>query len=234
MRRRLAISYVLLLVLVLAALEVPLAIALLDLPRGARVLELGCGPGATLSALGSLLAPTRLVGVDTDPSLISIARERLPDVELVVADARALPFDDASFDVVVDFGTCYHIARAGDALAEAARVLVPGGSFVTETKLNQTISHPWRSLGRSLPWSAAPTLRPQDRTLMWERRVKSAEAPSLRTIADLALLPLVHGGTWHLRPGRLVYAADTLAVLARRLYASRHGSTARGRDRRPR
>jgi hypothetical protein len=73
---------------------------------------------------------------------------------------------------VLDFGTCYHIARAGDAVAEAARVLVPGGLFVTETVLNQRLSHPFRSWGRRMPWSSVPALERIGRTLMWELRRK--------------------------------------------------------------
>jgi ubiquinone/menaquinone biosynthesis C-methylase UbiE len=155
--------------------EVPLAVALLSLPRGGRVLEIGCGPGATLEPLARLLAPSRLVGVDIDPALLALARERYASthIEIVQADARALPFARGSFDIVVDFGICYHIARAAEARAEAARVLVLGGSFVTETKLNQAISHPWRSLGRRMPWSSVPSLRAAERALMWERRVKA-------------------------------------------------------------
>jgi ubiquinone/menaquinone biosynthesis C-methylase UbiE len=153
--------------------EVPLFLALVPIAPGARILELGCGPGATLATIAELAAPARLVGIDIDRELLDRAEARLgASAELLLGDARALPLPDASFDVVLDFGTCYHIARAGDALAEAARVLVPGGLFVTETKLNQRLSHPFRSWGRRMPWSAAPSLARAGRTLMWEVRRK--------------------------------------------------------------
>ncbi len=157
-------------------MEVPLLVMLLELPRGARILELGCGPGSTLLSFARLLAPSRLCGIDIDPELLDLAATRLAEAgrtaELVAGDARALPFDDESFDVVADFGTCFHIARPAEALAEAARVLAPKGRFVTETKLNQIVSHPWRALGRQMPWSRVPQLAPTLRTLMWETRVK--------------------------------------------------------------
>jgi ubiquinone/menaquinone biosynthesis C-methylase UbiE len=156
--------------------EVPLMAALLELPRGARILELGCGPGGTLSSVARLLAPSRLAGIDIDRELLARAAERLAEAgaaaELVCGDARALPFPDASFEIVLDFGTLYHIARSADALAEAARVLVPGGMYVTETRINQALSHPIRSLGRSIPWRAVPELVPHLRTLMWDVRVR--------------------------------------------------------------
>jgi ubiquinone/menaquinone biosynthesis C-methylase UbiE len=73
-----------------------------------------------------------------------------------------MPFADESIDIVIDFGTLYHIARSPAALDEIARVLVPGGAFVYETKASQFLSHPVRSRGRRLPApaprSAAPPL----------------------------------------------------------------------------
>ena len=156
--------------------EVPVLLAMLGFPPGLAILELGCGPGATLVPLGRQIAPARLCGIDIDEVLLrdcaASAASAGIEVELHHGDARALPFDDATFDVVLDFGTCYHIAHSARALAEAARVLTRGGVFVTETKLNQTLSHPLRSFGRRLPWSAAPALAPLRRTLMWEARVK--------------------------------------------------------------
>ena len=156
--------------------EVPLMVALLELPRGSRILELGCGPGATLVSVARFATPVRLVGIDIDRELLARAADQLAAAgtraELVCGDARALPFPDASFDIVLDFGTIYHIARPAEALAEAARVLAAGGLYVTETRLNQALSHPIRSLGRSIPWRAVPALVPHLRTLMWEVRVR--------------------------------------------------------------
>ena len=156
--------------------EVPLLLALLALPPGLSILELGCGPGATLVPLAQRVAPARLCGIDIDADLLHIATTRLAtarcNAELHHGDARVLPFAEASFDIVLDFGTCYHIARPHLALAEAARVLVTGGLFVTETKLNQGLSHPLRSLTRRLPWHRVPALAPAFATLMWDVRVK--------------------------------------------------------------
>ncbi len=92
--------------------------------------------------------------------------------ELVWGDVRDLPFADAAFDVVIDFGTCYHIARPGPALAEIERVLAEGGVFVHETRASQLLSHPARAWGRRLPWHLAPTLRPRRHGLLWASRSK--------------------------------------------------------------
>jgi ubiquinone/menaquinone biosynthesis C-methylase UbiE len=156
--------------------EIPLLIAALGLGRGGRVLEIGCGRGVALAPLARRLAPTRLAGLDVDAGLLAQARVRVAncaiDVELALGDVRALPFPDASFDVVVDFGTCYHVSRRARALAEIARVLVEGGRLVHETRLSQWLSHPVRSWWRRLPWQAVPELARECYALLWATRIK--------------------------------------------------------------
>jgi ubiquinone/menaquinone biosynthesis C-methylase UbiE len=158
-------------------IEVPLLVDLLGLEDAGRVLEVGCGPGVSLLPLHACCRPSRLVGVDLDPALCRQARARLRAAgtpgEVVCGDVRRLPFPDGSFDLVLDFGTAYHIARRGDAVRELARVLRPGGRLVHETRFNQLVAHPVRSFGRRLPWELVPALRPERATLNWGVRVKS-------------------------------------------------------------
>jgi ubiquinone/menaquinone biosynthesis C-methylase UbiE len=159
-------------------LELPAMVWALGLPSGERVLEVGCGRGVALPALSRLLRPRRLVGLDVDGCLLEQARERTEGlaggIELREGDVRTLPFDDASFDLVVDFGTCYHVARRAQALREIARVLATGGRFVHETRLSQLLAHPLRSWGRLLPWEAVPDLPVETHALLWASRVKRA------------------------------------------------------------
>ena len=160
------------------SLELPTMVWALQLPGGGRVLEVGCGRGVALPVLSRLLQPRRLVGLDVDTSLLGRARERVKPlgraVELRAGDVRELPFADACFDLVVDFGTCYHVARRAQALREVARVLADGGRFVHETRLSQLLSHPVRSWGRELPWDAVAELVVERRALLWASRVKRA------------------------------------------------------------
>ena len=159
-------------------LEVPLVLALLDVPRGRRVLEIGCGRGHALGVLARMLRPSRLMGVDVDPEALAEADARLRaagrEATLLRADVRHLPLPDASVDVVVDFGTCYHIADAERGLSEIARVLAPGGTLVHETRGSQLLAHPVRALGRRVPWEAAPALVVRRWGVLWTARTKAA------------------------------------------------------------
>jgi ubiquinone/menaquinone biosynthesis C-methylase UbiE len=157
-----------------AAIEVPLMVRALGLPAGGRVLEVGCGRGVAMPALARLLGPARLAGLDLDADLLEEARARADAagiaVELVPGDVRHMPFPEGSFDLVVDFGTCYHIAGAAQALAEIARVLGPGGLFVHETPLSQLFAHPLRSFGRRMPWRSASGFERHRGALLWTAR----------------------------------------------------------------
>jgi ubiquinone/menaquinone biosynthesis C-methylase UbiE len=161
-----------------ATVEIPVMVRALGLPTGGRVLEVGCGRGVALPALGRLLRPVRLAGLDRDAGLLEEARVRAEDAgiaaELIPGDVRRMPFPDASFDLVVDFGTCYHIARAAEALAEIARVLAPGGLFVHETPVSQLLAHPVRSFGRRMPWRSAQAFERHRTALLWTARRRRA------------------------------------------------------------
>ena len=161
-----------------ARIEVPLLIKALALPRGGRVLEIGCGRGIALPVLAERLAPRALVGVDIDPVLVAAATRHVRTLgvqaDVHLADVRDLPFESASFDLVIDFGTCYHVsgraAGARAALREVARVLRRGGLFVHETPIAQLLAHPVRSFGRTLPWKAVPVFKPWRSAFLWTVR----------------------------------------------------------------
>jgi ubiquinone/menaquinone biosynthesis C-methylase UbiE len=169
-------------------IEIPLLVRALDLPAGGRLLEIGCGRGVGLSTVSKPCRPDSLTGVDFDQALLEVARHRLTardiDADLVYGDVLALPFPDESFDVVIDFGTCYHVAEPERAVAEVTRVLVPGGLFVHETRLSQFLAHPVRSLGNRIPWEQFPALVVERRAGLWARRSKlSAAGPAAPSIA---------------------------------------------------
>jgi ubiquinone/menaquinone biosynthesis C-methylase UbiE len=168
-------------------IEIPLMLRALRLPRGGKVLEVGCGRGIALPVLSERLAPVELVGVDIDPSLIRAAELRVSRTQtcasLHVADVRDLPFDNNSFDVVIDFGTCYHVGGGAQgqlsALSEIARVLRPGGLFVHETRVAQHLAHPIRSFGRRLPWTRVASLKAERQAVLWTTRRRLGPAAPL-------------------------------------------------------
>lgn len=97
---------------------------------GARVLEIGSGPGRTtdwlLPRVGSLAA------VELDEHDAAALAARLPQVDARQADATDLPFEAGTFDAVVCFTMLHHVPTTGlqdRLLREAARVLRPGGTF---------------------------------------------------------------------------------------------------------
>jgi ubiquinone/menaquinone biosynthesis C-methylase UbiE len=161
-----------------AQLEVPALVRALRIPTEARVLEVGCGRGIALPVIDRLCRPRRLVGLDIDPGLLAKAADELGEsgatAELCCGDVREMPFADDAFDVVIDFGTLFHIARPEDAAAEIARVLAPGGLFIEETKLSQLLSHPVRSRGRRLPSLRRHGLRPRRSAVLWASRRQAA------------------------------------------------------------
>lgn len=106
------------------------------LPPGARVLDIGGGPGRYTLWLAE--RGHRVVLADLSPELLAIAREQVaasaakPLVEEIIeADARDLSrWPDAAFDAVLALGPFYHLTAEGDrnrAAAELARVVRPGG-----------------------------------------------------------------------------------------------------------
>jgi SAM-dependent methyltransferase len=116
-------------------------------PAGARVLEVGCGPGH-LSIRLARQHGLEVTGLDLDPAMIARARantdrpetgdQRRP--EFLVGDVAALAFPDRSFDLVVSTLSMHHWADPAAGLAEIGRVLRPGA--------------------RALIWDLRPGVRP--------------------------------------------------------------------------
>jgi SAM-dependent methyltransferase len=104
------------------------ALARLLGPGAGGCLDLGCGSGIAVPVLAGL--GWRVVGVDLSVDQLHMARRHVGGVPLVQADAAALPFDDGSFEAVVSLLTHTDLDDPEGAVAEAARVLRPGGRLV--------------------------------------------------------------------------------------------------------
>lgn len=97
-------------------------------PR-ANFLEIGCGTGFVLTRLRRDFPETRLTGSELFDTGLGYARQRLPEVELLQMDARALPYA-AEFDGIGAFDVLEHIAEDERVLSEIHRALRPGGHTV--------------------------------------------------------------------------------------------------------
>jgi arsenite methyltransferase len=103
---------------------------LANLVAGERVLDLGCGSGMEVFAAAVAVGPQGSVtGVDITPEQLVKAERLRRDEHVTFRHARIeeLPFDDASFDVVISNGVANLSADKSAVFAEAARVLRPGG-----------------------------------------------------------------------------------------------------------
>lgn len=99
---------------------------------GKKVLEASCGHGGGASYLMRTLKPASYTGLDLNPAGIEFCQNRhhLPGLEFVHGDAQNLPFDDESFDAVLNVEASHLYPDVPRFLAEVARVLRPGGSFL--------------------------------------------------------------------------------------------------------
>jgi SAM-dependent methyltransferase len=94
-------------------------------------LDAGCGAG--LAAARSAARGATVAGFDAAAALLAIARERVPAGDFRLADLETVPFADRSFDLVTGFNAFQFAADPRRALAEARRVVRPGGRVVVLT-----------------------------------------------------------------------------------------------------
>ena len=138
------------------------------LDGGWTVGDLGCGTGQ----VASLLAPfvRGVVAVDNSPAMLQSARERLaaaPNVEVRAGDLEALPVESGALDAAVLALVLPYVEAPGVVLAEAARVLRPGGRLLVVDMMphgrddfRQTLGHLWQGFdeGRMREWMGAGPL----------------------------------------------------------------------------
>ena len=109
------------------------AYLLAHLRAGMDLLDVGCGPASITADLAERVAPGRVVALDAAAGALEAARATLSErglseqVEVTCGDVMALPFEDASFDVVHAHQVLQHLTDPVGALAEMRRVTRPGG-----------------------------------------------------------------------------------------------------------
>jgi ubiquinone/menaquinone biosynthesis C-methylase UbiE len=112
---------------------IPVLQRVADVTASERGLDLACGTGAFEQRVLEAVPDAQLVGVDLAPGMVERARAKLagtPGVRFEQADVHDLPFDDDAFDVAVCANTFHYFTHPETVLAEARRVLRPGGRLV--------------------------------------------------------------------------------------------------------
>jgi arsenite methyltransferase len=105
----------------------------LNLSRGERVLDIGCGPGYLCESMGEIVGRYgAVVGIDISTDLIALCNRRKSSTWLsyAIGDATKIVHADASFDVVVCTQVAEYVLDVDRVLSEAFRVLKPGGRTV--------------------------------------------------------------------------------------------------------
>jgi SAM-dependent methyltransferase len=103
-------------------------IAAAGVTAGQRVLDVGCGPGALTRALAAAVdGDGSVAAVDPSPPFVEACRARVPEADVRLGAAEALPFDDERFDAVLSQLVVNFMTDAAAGVAEMRRVARPGG-----------------------------------------------------------------------------------------------------------
>jgi O-methyltransferase / aklanonic acid methyltransferase len=120
------------------------------LAPGERVLDVGCGRGATLLPASVAVGKTgRVVGIDLSDEMVALLASRLEaagvdNATVRVGDAQALDVEDATFDVVLSQMVLHLVPDPPAVASEILRVLVPGGRAVASVPAG---AHGWEFMG---------------------------------------------------------------------------------------
>jgi SAM-dependent methyltransferase len=196
----------------------------LRLKPGERVLDLGCGPGLLAGQMAEAVGPDGLVhGVDGSSDMLAIAarRELRPGaapLELTEQDVSRLSFGDAEFDVAVSTQVYEYVEDMPAALAEARRVLVPGGRLLI-------LDTDWDSI----VWRSSDDERMERVMRAWDEHLAHRDLPRLLpellgdagfVLTACSVVPILNVGY-----ERETYSAGVLELVAA-FVAGRQGVTA--------
>ena len=166
------------------------AYLLAHLRAGMDLLDVGCGPASITADLAERVAPGRVVALDAAAGALEAARATLRErglseqVEVTCGDVMALPFEDASFDVVHAHQVLQHLADPVGALAEMRRVTRPGGIVAVRDAVYSAMTwfpepagmEQWRSVYMATARANGGEPDAGSRLLSWARAAGFADA----------------------------------------------------------
>ena len=166
------------------------AYLLAHLRAGMDLLDVGCGPASITADLTERVAPGRVVALDAAAGALEAARATLRErglseqVELTCGDIMALPFEDASFDIVHAHQVLQHLADPVSALAEMRRVTRPGGIVAVRDAVYSAMTwfpepagmEQWRSVYMATARANGGEPDAGSRLLSWARAAGFADA----------------------------------------------------------
>jgi len=120
----------------------------LSVGDSSRILDIGCGTG-NYAWLLKELTHARVYGVDPSEGMLSKARQKAPAVDFRQGSAKALPFEDAFFDLIYMTDVIHHVTDIGRMFDEICRVLTPGGKVCIATQSHKQIE--MRPIARFFP-----------------------------------------------------------------------------------
>ncbi|MDQ6804752.1 MAG: methyltransferase domain-containing protein [Actinomycetota bacterium] len=172
------------------------------LRAGEALLDLGAGRGELVVAAAARGA--RAVGVEYSSTAVELSRQTLaahgdpPGAQVILADARALPFADGEFDVVTMLDVIEHLTpgEQADVLAQARRVLRPGGRIHVHTAPNRLIYATYQAQRVLIPWRILRWPRQPRHSYELTMHVGEHTARSLRRTlagAGFAQVAVIHG-----------------------------------------
>ena len=166
------------------------AYLLAHLRAGMDLLDVGCGPASITADLAERVAPGRVVALDAAAGALEAARATLRErglseqVEVTSGDVMALPFEDASFDVVHAHQVLQHLADPVGALAEMRHVTRPGGIVAVRDAVYSAMTwfpepagmEQWRSVYMATARANGGEPDAGSRLLSWARAAGFADA----------------------------------------------------------
>lgn len=121
----------------------------IDLRKGDRVLDAGCGRGFYLNFLRALYPAADVTGIELDIPLLPVAKRVVPGAAVSCVNLYQIPFADGSFDKVVFSEVIEHIPDDRQALTELYRVMAPGGVLALTTP-NANYPFWWDPINKTL------------------------------------------------------------------------------------